>query len=77
MTVEQLGEAVKRVQDAVIKEIYEQMKIANPPRAEEVVAGQGSRARLSPQRTPIGIAPSRSEATPYASREHGEAWYME
>ena len=77
VTIEQLGEAVKQVQDAVIKGICEQMKIADPPRVEEVGVGQGSRVRLSPQRTPIDIAPSRSVATPYASREHGEAWYME
>ena len=55
VTIEQLGEAVKQVQDAVIKGICEQMKVANTPRVEEVGAGQDSRVRLSPQRTPIDI----------------------
>ena len=39
VTVEQLGEAVKQVQDAVIKGICEQMKIVNPSRVEEVDVG--------------------------------------
>jgi len=76
VTVEQLGKAMKQVQDAMIKGICEQMKVANPSRVEEEGVGQGSRVRLSPQKTPIDIPPSRSVATPYASREHGEAWYM-
>jgi len=60
VTVEQLGDALKQVQEAVIRGICEHMKVPDPP-----------------QKTPIDIIPSRSVATPYASREQAAAWYME
>jgi len=60
VTVQQLGDALKQVQEAVTRGICEQMKVPDPP-----------------QKTPVDIIPSRSVATPYASREQAAAWYME
>ena len=83
VTVDQLGEALKQVQEAVIKGICEQMKVSNPQlRAEEGSALGGnvrptSGARPLLRRAPIDIAPSRLVATPYASREQEVTWYME
>ena len=83
VAVDQLGEALKQVQEAVIKGVCEQMKVTNSLlRAEggsalEGSIGQRSGVRPPPQRTPIGITPSKLVATPYASREQEATWYME
>ena len=83
VTIEQLGEALKQVQEAVIKGVCEQIKIPNPqPRAEAGSAFEGSTrqiggARQALRRASISIAPSRSITTPYMSREKEAAWYME
>jgi len=83
VTVDHLGEALKQVQEAVIKGICELMKVSDPrPRAEEgsVLGGSAtpiSGARPLLRRAPVDIAPSRSVATPYASKEQEAAWYME
>ena len=73
MTIEQLGEALKQVQEAVIKGVCEQMKVPNPqPRAEAGSAFKGSTRRIGGARQPlrkasISIAPSKSVTTPYMS----------
>jgi len=83
MTVKQLGEALKQVQEAVIKGICEQMKVPNSqPRAEVGSAFRGSARQTSEagqlvRRAWVNIAPSRSVATPYMSKEQEATWYME
>ena len=83
VTFEQLGEALKQVQEAVIKGICEQMKVPNSqPRAElgSTFAGSARQTGGAGQplrRASVNIAPSRSVATPYMSREQEAVWYTE
>ena len=83
MTVEQLGEALKQVQEAVIKGICDQMKLPNSqPRAEVGSAFGGSAKETGETGQPlrgasVNIAPSKSVASPYMSKEKEATWYME
>jgi len=80
VTIEQLGEALKQVQEAIIKGVCEQMKVTNSlPRAEggsalEESTGQRSGVRPPPPWTPIDITPSKLVGIPYAFKEQEAAW---